>query len=48
LVGETRHFFLVRQITGHKKDRNIERYMHLYEEIGLAAKADEQDIDLIV
>lgn len=45
LVGETRSFFLVRAITGHRKDQSFERYLHIYERIGLEAQQNEQVID---
>lgn len=47
LVGETRSFFLVRSITGHRKDRSFERYLHVFEQMAMAAKQMEQEIDVI-
>lgn len=47
LVGETRSFFLTRAITGHRVDRTFERYLHIYEQIGLAAQQNEQVIEEI-
>jgi integrase len=47
LVGETRSFFLVRAITGHRKDASFERYLHIYEQMALEAKQKVQEIDLI-
>lgn len=47
LVGRTRSFFLVRAITGHRKDRSFERYLHIYEEMNIQASAAIQDIDEI-
>jgi integrase len=47
LVGETRNFFLVRTITGHKKDRNFELYLHIYEQIALESQQQSQSIEEI-
>ena len=47
LVGETRNFFLVRAITGHKKDKSFERYLHIYEQIAVEAAQASQDIDVV-
>lgn len=47
LVGRTRSFFLVRSITGHSKDHSFLRYVHIWEEMGIAASAASQDIEEI-
>ncbi len=47
LVGETRNFFLVRAITGHKKDKSFERYLHIYEQISLESIRNDQIIDVV-
>ena len=47
LVGETRSFFLTRSITGHKKDKSFERYLHIFERLGIEAQQNEQEIDVI-
>jgi hypothetical protein len=44
LVGETRNMFLTRAITGHKKDKSFERYLHIYEEMNQDALENEQEI----
>lgn len=45
LIGKTRSFFLVRMITGHKKDTSFERYLHIYEKINQVAKQSSQEIE---
>jgi integrase len=47
LVGETRNFFLVRAITGHKKDKSFYRYLHIFEQIAVEAAQAAQDIDVV-
>lgn len=47
LVGETGDEMLVRMISGHKTAKAFERYQHLYEQIAMAAKQQEQEIDVI-
>lgn len=47
LVGETRSFFLVRAITGHRKDKSFERYLHTFEQISQEARRNEQEIETI-
>lgn len=47
LVGETGNSMLVRMITGHRSTKAFERYLHIYEQIALAARQDSQDIDVI-
>lgn len=47
LVGRTRSFFLVRAITGHKKDKSFERYLHIFEELMAKAAAAEQDVQMV-
>jgi integrase len=47
LVGKTRNFFLVRAITGHKKDKSFERYLHIYEKMARENRQNEQTIELI-
>jgi integrase len=47
LVGETRSFFLTRMITGHKKDKSFEKYLHIFEMISMEAASKEQDIDIV-
>lgn len=45
-VGQTRSFFLARQILGHKSDA-FERYLHIYEKAAILNKAKEGKIELI-
>lgn len=47
LVGETRSYFLVRAITGHRKDKSFEKYLHIYEQIAQEAQQNVQEIDVI-
>ena len=47
LVGETRSFFLVRSITGHRKDKSFEKYLHIFESISMEAQQEEQELDFI-
>jgi hypothetical protein len=47
LVGETRSFFLTRAITGHKKDKSFNRYLHIFEQMAMTAKQREQQIELM-
>src|SRR5690606_3377101 len=45
-VGETRSFFLARAILGHKSNA-FEKYLHIYEEMTLKAKQNQQEIEEI-
>jgi integrase len=47
LVGETRSYFLVRMITGHRSQKAFERYLHVYEQVALAARQESQEIDVL-
>jgi integrase len=46
LVGNTRSFFLARTILGHKSNA-FERYLHIFEQMSLRAKQNEQVIEEI-
>jgi integrase len=43
-TGKTRSFFLARTILGHKS-KSFERYLHLFEQMALKAKAKTQEIE---
>lgn len=47
LIGETRSFFLVRAITGHRKDKSFERYLHIFEQLAQESLKNTQEIDVI-
>jgi integrase len=47
LVGRTRSFFLARAILGHLTEKSFNRYLHIFEQLGMESRKQEQVIDLI-
>jgi hypothetical protein len=46
-MGETDSHVLVRFITGHRTDKSFSKYLHIYEQMAMDAKQQEQTISLM-
>lgn len=47
LVGEFRSYFLVRMISGHRSQSAFEKYLHVFEQIALSVKIEDQELDFV-